>query len=600
MTTPDPSGPQCAHCGAQGEPGDRFCVQCRTAFVGLVDTTATVITAPQPESQPDQPDDDGTTRYLCAAAYLDPEFANDAIREFLVEPLRAVPPSPGLDASAVLRDAVAARTARKFLNGVLLGLLVIFLVLSPMLFVFWLVAAACVVALGGGFRGATAKAVLAVVGLLVVVAVLPQFLGLPRILSPFSLVGALSTSGAALAVGVVLGLVIVAVLVGWEVYLSDLTRNRFRVGFMPYAELLPFGWERSLRMLGRTGWQSQLARFDSAVANANAQGEADLIVYRTPSPFVGAGNRVAGDSILLPLVPDGEEDDGLGYPTRPTAATGATPTPFTASQLLDGVDAAVRALAASPSLSPSGRLRGVAVHEQIFVSARRLLAHPDAPTVQGVLRRNTTPIASVPLERSHRLTDLPDEVARQYRCYRVEAWNRDLTVSTFVTASTDGRMLYLEWQHCVLPPVQERFRSIDYADYDHPVLRALGEALVLPASAPARIAALFSRMKPLPVRPGVMDPAAYGAGKSLRELAAEPSVPEFFQRSDTQRYIQLFQRAVVRGLRDFLDAKGYSIETLQKITLNSLTITGGDQRGAVFGAGQTTQFNGKRDKKDTA
>ncbi len=55
---------------------------------------------------------DDTTRYLCAASYLDPGYSRRAITEFLVEPTRPVPPSPGLDAGRVLTEAVRARARR--------------------------------------------------------------------------------------------------------------------------------------------------------------------------------------------------------------------------------------------------------------------------------------------------------------------------------------------------------------------------------------------------------------------------------------------------------------------------------------------------------
>ena len=45
---------------------------------------------------------DDTTRYLCAAAHLDSNYANRAIREFLNEETRAVPPSPGVDSATVM------------------------------------------------------------------------------------------------------------------------------------------------------------------------------------------------------------------------------------------------------------------------------------------------------------------------------------------------------------------------------------------------------------------------------------------------------------------------------------------------------------------
>lgn len=62
---------------------------------------------------------DDTTRYLCAAAHLDAKFADAAIKEFLVEPTRALPPSPGFRAEFVLAEAAAARVRRKLRDGTL-------------------------------------------------------------------------------------------------------------------------------------------------------------------------------------------------------------------------------------------------------------------------------------------------------------------------------------------------------------------------------------------------------------------------------------------------------------------------------------------------
>jgi hypothetical protein len=99
------------------------------------------------------PDRDDTTRYLCAAAHLDDDFADEAIREFLVEPTRAVPPTPGVHAGAVLAEAVAARARRKIRDGFLLVLLVLALFLfSGAALLTWLV-----VAVGVAFSGAVAN-----------------------------------------------------------------------------------------------------------------------------------------------------------------------------------------------------------------------------------------------------------------------------------------------------------------------------------------------------------------------------------------------------------------------------------------------------------
>jgi hypothetical protein len=52
------------------------------------------------------------------------------IAEYRVERVRAVPPSPGVDSAAVLRQAVAAR-GRRLHDGALLRLLLVFAITSP-------------------------------------------------------------------------------------------------------------------------------------------------------------------------------------------------------------------------------------------------------------------------------------------------------------------------------------------------------------------------------------------------------------------------------------------------------------------------------------
>ncbi|MFC5832296.1 FHA domain-containing protein [Nonomuraea insulae] len=59
-----------------------------------------------------------TTRYLCAASYIDASFAHDVISETLGQPYRACAPSYGVDMPAVVKHALAAerlRTARDLL-----------------------------------------------------------------------------------------------------------------------------------------------------------------------------------------------------------------------------------------------------------------------------------------------------------------------------------------------------------------------------------------------------------------------------------------------------------------------------------------------------
>src|SRR5437870_4635465 len=65
-----------------------------------------------------------TTRYLCAAAYIDRRFADEAISGVLEEEHRAVAPSYGVDLVPVIRHCLAARRRRLVRDAILVGLLV--------------------------------------------------------------------------------------------------------------------------------------------------------------------------------------------------------------------------------------------------------------------------------------------------------------------------------------------------------------------------------------------------------------------------------------------------------------------------------------------
>jgi hypothetical protein len=81
----------------------------------------------------------------------------------------------------------------------------------------------------------------------------------------------------------------------------------------------------------------------------------------------------------------------------------------------------------------------------------------------------------------------------------------------------------------------------------------------------------------------------------LRELAARTGLPEYFQRSDAELYIQVLEQAVLRGVAEFLQAKGYSVATVREVAHTTITNTtnvhGRDFRGANIGNEHNTQNN---------
>jgi hypothetical protein len=70
-----------------------------------------------------------TTRYLCAAAYLDKRFADEVILHVLEEEHRAVAPSYGVDLVPVICHCLAARRRRLLRDSVLTGLVLVVLLL---------------------------------------------------------------------------------------------------------------------------------------------------------------------------------------------------------------------------------------------------------------------------------------------------------------------------------------------------------------------------------------------------------------------------------------------------------------------------------------
>ena len=96
----------------------------------------------------------------------------------------------------------------------------------------------------------------------------------------------------------------------------------------------------------------------------------------------------------------------------------------------------------------------------------------DHRSVPEILPRPRPP-ADVPgsVDDARALADAAVEWARYYRCYRVEAWDRDLTTSCYLHAGTDQQMLFLEWQFFALLPIMPGFRAID--QYRDPLLAPL-------------------------------------------------------------------------------------------------------------------------------
>ena len=520
---------------------------------------------------------DGTTRYLCAATHLDEEFCNKAIAEFLVEPVRAIPPSPGVDSAAVLREAVAAQTRRRIRDALLLALLIVLARVGTDTVILWTVVVGVAAALQAFGAGRNRRALAGVtqppatdagrnrrkLAALVVVAspalalLLPLAMSSPGHLSGLDALNALEEfSSPQLFLGgtwptLLIGGLLLLVLIVDEFTVAKLMSSSFRRDrFDPDVGRAPSQWQRLVRSLGHRSFRAELGRVaHSDESSQAAAGQADVIVYRGGTPFIGAGEQVDHHVIALPLEPSEDESD-------------ADPVPISVNDLHRHVAESLAAPRSPSSLSPGQRLEQLQQREQVLLPADRLLLNRSVQSQLPVLPDlSRPPLAHIPLDAARALAENPLEWARYYNCFRVESWDRDLTTSCYLHIGTDQCMLYLEWTYCILFPVREYYRSIDrpaespWATFS----RSLVELMVLPASVLARLRSVFRRRKVLPQRAGELVPDRYGAAQSIRELAADTEAHTYFQDADTERYVNIMDRALVRAVGQFLEERGYSV-----------------------------------------
>jgi hypothetical protein len=556
---------------------------------------------PQPRSPdrmsaaPGAPVVDDATRYLCAASHLNCRFAAHAIKEFLSEPLRAVAPSPGVVSAAVLRDAVAAMTRRRWRDALLALLLTVVLVASPLIFGSWLTAAALWNSFGSRRRAVdgqvrrrmTTKALIVVLLLSGVIGAVDSAYLLARSAASFTDPEAADGSPGRFALAMVAALLALGVLLAdrlavWSLLTKSFRRGRFTV----------WGEER-LRTAGSGGaWGRQL---EALPADAGA----NVIVYLGSKPFVGWGSGAATFSITTPLqaVEDGGDRAGRHDNGR---ANGHRPAPaFALSELYAHLGVSLAELRRStPGLSPSHRLAGLQEASVVVVPADHLVMNFGDSAANLVLADpGLRPARLLDQATTRRIAEAPREWMRCYQVFWVETWDRQMVVSLFLHIGADRERLYFEWTPCVLAPVAAFYRQIDtFAEgtVSAPALDALGSWVTLPSSIFSRLVWAFRRAQGPAQRGWDFSAGRYGARYSVRELGAESGVKDYLHEVDALRYSRLMQDRMFSATVDFMLARGISptrfIEQAKNIQNNQYNF---DQRfayapGGSFGVNSGT------------
>ncbi|WP_410614619.1 hypothetical protein [Amycolatopsis sp. lyj-109] len=531
---------------------------------------------------------DDTTRYLCAASYLDPAYSRRAITEFLVEPTRPVPPSPGLDAGRVLTEAVRARARRKNFDGLLVVLMAVVIGLlwdNPLLYGWIVLSLLLLAARAGKSAYALEKALnpktMVILGVSIVVAWLllsysDELFGSGSRSSRYyddDYYYDRSSGGdtARTVIGIVLAVLVcvIATIERWSLW------NLLTTRFKRHGGATDGG---SLTGLLTEDFRDQLARHQGSAEPAEAPG-APLVVYRGYNPFVGAGFRRDAWSMAIPLE---RLEDGEGRPKLTTEA------------LYDGIRAAIADLRHANALSPDHRLGGLTVTEAVFTPATELVDHLGEPEAAAFLPDiERPPNTRLTAAEVARLRTEPKEWARYYLSFQVETWDRDLVLTTFLHVAVDDTTLYVEWTPYMLPPIRAAYRVVDKMRPDS--LRPLGQGLLawleMPASLPGRILNLASWIRQPKREPGVLDPDRYGVASSLRELASVNQFTDYFQLVDIERYEKIIESRLLPAIGKLLGDAGFStakFEEQASVVINNDITIRGDNRGPITQAGVRT------------
>jgi len=323
-------------------------------------------------------------------------------------------------------------------------------------------------------------------------------------------------------------------------------------------------WERFHHVVGQKMLRD---RFDPAaapdptksadrerLAEVSKRRDGNLVVFSGHSAFIGSGDKLYYQRILLDVSRGREAEDG----------TPMEPDPFTSQDLHAAI---VEAFGGNAGLAKS--LQNIRVYERLFVNGLhiqndpRLLPDPFQPPPSSVDRDLLVAAALHPTAE-----------ARTYVCVEMPGWQGQLVVTMFIRAVHTGSSLYIDWTFRVLPPLRSKFLQIDEI-YQQPRYRQLQTSIgkSLRDTAPAlfqspvkvyrawrlpRNAQRYKNRQSRAIRNGyIFD---YGALKSIREQACGIQRRHYFLARDEHMYVLLAQQTLTRAVGVFLQEHNVDLD----------------------------------------
>lgn len=535
------------------------------------------------------------TRYLCAAAYLDPPFANTVIGE-LLGTHRAVVPSDGIDLIPIVRHCLNARRMQ-LIRDVLVSLLLLAgLVLATVPTV-----AIVIITFFFGFlpgvkweRRSLGKMFLAGVsaaaGLLALGAVWTVIFvlghaghGIPRL-------GPLATGP-----GILVGALVFAVLTG--VTLGVYYYSAYHILGERLGPAAPVG------EFGAAG-----AEAEQRIAEIDVAQRGNVTLYTGENPFIGAGTMGRVWSIAIEL----DRAQGAGSNPLLPAPGGYVPIdPVELHRVLRKRLLGLR----DPALPENEQIAALTVTDHVVGEGQRRWESPLIDPVRKI------PYSLARQDAVDALVRHPQAGLRYYQrvCVSDEGQavfvggeevvgraDQEVGISAFIYVAVEGRMFYLEFVPATLPPVLRRYHVIDQLPKitsgkfaARVLLQTASSAFGHIIGAPSGVLSTARRI--WQERKGFREELTssrqdlfgdVGARLSVRELGADIKPHTYIQRLDAAKYTRIIERLVTDTVLDFLVAKGVDTAayraSMTAVINNGVVISGGTVTGPVAaGAGAT-------------
>jgi hypothetical protein len=274
--------------------------------------------------------------------------------------------------------------------------------------------------------------------------------------------------------------------------------------------------------------------------------DGNLVVFSGHSAFIGSGDKLDYQRILLDVSRGREAEDGKAL----------EPDPFTSQDLHAAI---VEAFGGDTGLAKS--LENIRVYERLFVNGLHIQNDP-----RLLPDRRRPPPSSVDRDLLVTAALHPTAEARTYVCVEMPGWQGQLVVTMFIRAVHTGASLYIDWTFRVLPPLRSEFLWIDdfhqqprYRQLQISLWLSLRDTVPALLRSPVKIyrtwrlphrVQRYKNRQSRAIRNGyIFD---YGALKSIRERACGKQRRHYFLARDEHMYVLLAQQTLTRAVEIFL------------------------------------------------